>query len=586
MKKKLLTFLCSAMLVAALLVGVSGCSMSEEERTADCYNGQFVGEQEKDTGVLSFKGIPYAKQPTGERRWKAPEAVAKSDSTKKADKFGHSSIQYEWHSEPASSHSIGEDCLTLNVWTKDLEGSDKPIMFYVHGGGFAWGGTADPLYNGQYIVDEHSDVIVISANYRVGMMGLADLSKVPDGSKYKASDFKDSTNLQLLDLQQALRWVKQNAKAFGGDADNITIFGESAGGALVSQLMASPSSKGLFQRVIAESGSLNLSYDQADYDDWAVTEQFMQASGAKNMDDLMAMAEKDLIKYYTTYIKQDNGEETCVNDSYNMPLRGGSVLPKDPYKVLADGAGSDVDFMVGTNADEWRYWINEMGEKEMSEMSEKEIKQDVLAYKVNITDTKYQEAVDALYQNGYASSRKAAKDEIDKYLDTVKVGKADYFDYLKGDTEEQMWKRTELANEDGFAQPSVQTAQAHIQGVKKTGGKGKTYMYYFGKRSDNFPFIGACHATELAYVFHNIDETIFSGTVSKKLAGQMCEAWVNFAKTGDPSTDDNTWDPYTLKSHDTMYITNKNKMKMKTTRNSARLKTNETLKNLAACYLK
>ena len=137
MKKKLLTFLCSAMLVAALLVGVSGCSMSEEERTADCYNGQFVGEQEKDTGVLSFKGIPYAKQPTGERRWKAPEAVAKSDSTKKADKFGHSSIQYEWHSEPASSHSIGEDCLTLNVWTKNLEGSDKPIMFYVHGGGFA-----------------------------------------------------------------------------------------------------------------------------------------------------------------------------------------------------------------------------------------------------------------------------------------------------------------------------------------------------------------------------------------------------------------------------------------------------------------
>lgn len=515
MKKKfsISAALCIVMLLTAFTF--TGCG--SDEPTADCYNGNFVGQKDSN-GVLAFKGIPYAKAPTGELRWKAPEPVEESDETIEAKEFGKSSIQYEWHSEAGSYNEIGEDCLTLNVWTADLETQNKPVMFYIHGGGFAWGGSSDPLYDGGYIVKEHEDVVVVSCNYRLGLMGLVDFSKVPGGEA-----FPDSTYLSVLDIIQALEWVQQNAAAFGGDPGNVTVFGESAGGAYVTLLMACEKAEGLFQHAVAQSGSANLTFSQKDFDECGLTDALLAKTGAKNMDDLMAIPEKDLIKIYTEY--DESG--LCLNDLANMPARGNDLIPADPYKAIASGVNKDVDFMTGTNADEWRYWVNEMGEVEMSEMTEEERQGNMEIYTEAVAQAKYDDAM--------AAATAKEKSDIKAFMNIV-------------DEKETVWKNTELGNETAFRQPSILAAYSHA----KAGGN--TYMYYFGKKSDNFDFIGACHASEVAYVFNNTDETIFSGTVDETLADNMCAAWVNLAKTGDPSTDAAEWTAYTTDGRETMVI--------------------------------
>ena len=525
--KKALSVILALIMMLAVSVSISGCGQQAEDPQVKCENGIFVGTAE-ESGVLSFKGIPYAKQPVGDLRWKAPEAPDASDETFDAKEYGNTSIQYEWHSEPASYNEIGEDCLSLNVWTKDTETKGKPVMFYIHGGGFSWGGTADPLYSGEPLVQENEDIVVVTCNYRVGAMGCIDLTGVEGGEEYP-----DSRYLCVLDLMQGLKWVKENIEGFGGDPENITIFGESAGGAFVSILMATPAAEGLFQHAIAQSGSLNLTFSAEDFKEAGQTEALMEKTGAQNMDDLMALSEEELIEAYTTYDEEGN----CINDITNMPLRGdGSVIPEDPYKSLEDGTNMDVDFMTGTNADEWRYWINEMGEVEMSEMDEDGIAENLAIYEDYCMQEKWDIASSVCTEDELA--------DLNKFLEVT-------------GEEEKVWQYTELANETAFRIPSIDTAYAHA----KAGGN--TYMYYFEKKSDNFDFIGACHASELAYVFHNIEETIFSGTVDESLADSMNHCWTAFARTGNPSADGIEWTRYTTEGRETMIIGDDCSMTMK-----------------------
>ncbi|NLD20628.1 MAG: carboxylesterase family protein [Clostridiales bacterium] len=526
MKKKLLLTVSVICCMTLALCGCGSEEVPEADRTAGCYNGNFVGQVDEDTDVLAFKGIPYAKSPTDDLRWKAPQAPDESDKTIEAKEFGKTSVQYSWHSEPAGENEagVGEDCLTLNVWTKDLKSKDKPVMVWIHGGGFAWGGTADSLYNGATIVEEHNDVIVVSLNYRLGMLGEIDLSKVEGGEA-----FPDSKNLSMLDLMQGLTWVQENIQSFGGDPDNVTIFGNSAGGAFTSLLTASSDAQGLFKRAIAESGSLNLTYNQEDFDNWGTTEALMELTGAKNMDDLMAIPEKKMIKLYTEEVIDDEG--STLNDLYNMPFRGQEgVVEEDPYQALLDGVGKDVDLMVGSNADEWRYWINEMGDVEMSEMDEDGVKENKAMYKEYVAKAKKDEA--------YEVATEEEKAKLDEFYSLKQVKSL-----------AKVWQNTELGNETGFRIPAIETASCHADAG------GNTYMYYFDISSDNFDFIGACHASEVAYVFHNQDETIFSGTVDVDMADQICEAWVNFAKTGNPSVGDVEWSKYDTTDRNTMMIT-------------------------------
>ena len=500
---------------------------SEENLTADCYNGRFVGSVEEETGVLSFKGIPYAKAPVGELRWKAPEAVEESDETYAADTFGKSGIQYEWHSEPITTER-GEDCLTLNVWTSSLEDEKKPVMVYFHGGSFAWGGTSEELYNGQYIVDAHEDVVVVTCNYRLGMMGFIDLSSIPGGEEYT-----DSEQLGLLDAIESLRWIQQNIQAFGGDPDNVTIFGESAGSTMVGCLLASEETEGLFQRAICESGSYNLTFSQADYDASAQAEMLLEATGASNMDDLLALTEEELIEANELSLDED---ETTVNDLYSLPLRG-DLVAEDPYEAIAQGAAKGIDLMIGTNTDEISYWVAEMGEEPMVGMDEEGVQENLSYYEEYFINPLY----DYILENVSEKDRK----NVEKYMELH-------------EDEEELWARSALITEALFRQPSIKAAESHASSE----GSGKTYMYYFGKRSDNFDFIGACHASELAYVFRNVEETDFSGTVDSELSDRICDAWVNFAKTGDPSTEEVSWTEYTAEDRATMMIGDDSSMTM------------------------
>lgn len=515
MKKSLLLIL----VLLVLMSFTTACSKSADNLsktlTADCNNGNFVGKK-LDNGVLSFKGIPFAKPAVGDLRWKAPEAPDDSDKTYNAFDFGNSSLQYEWFSEPASSNKIGEDCLTLNVWTS---GSDphkkKPVMVFIHGGGFAWGGTSDPLYDGQYFVEKNKDIVMVTCNYRVGMMGLIDFSKVPGGEA-----FPDSANLSTLDQIAALKWIQSNIEAFGGDPGNVTIFGESAGGAFTSLLLASKQADGLFQKCIAQSGGYALTYSQATVDKTGLTDALLKVTGATNMDELMAIPEEKLKEYYFTPL-DDTG--TCLNDMYNMPLRDGTLIPEDPYQAISDGQGKNVTLMIGSNADEWKYWIDEMntGSEESN--------------------------LDA-----YAAWMNDWFDRDYSLYTTQEKALADKFMALQNSTD-HVANVTEFFNDLFYRIPATETAVRHANAG------GTSYVYYWNHPSTK-PGRGACHASELSYVFHNTGNTMFSGTVDEKLADKVCTAWANFARTGNPSIEGVKWAPYTSKDRATMVITDDLKM--------------------------
>ena len=252
---------------------------------AVCANGTFLGTRKGQ--VLCFRGIPFACPPVGELRWKKPQPAPDRGGVYEARYNGRSPIQTEWPSERASYYPQGEDCLYLNVWTAEPRGEKKTVMVFIHGGSYGWGGTADPLYDGENLVRAHPEVVLVTIAYRVGIAGFVDFSGVPGGEAYP-----DAPNLGLWDQIEALRWIRRNIAAFGGDPDKVTIFGESAGGGSVSLLPFIPEAKGLFRRVIAESGSVALTYSREECRDF--TRRLMKAAGADTMRDLLELTEEEL----------------------------------------------------------------------------------------------------------------------------------------------------------------------------------------------------------------------------------------------------------------------------------------------------
>ncbi|MCI5792479.1 MAG: carboxylesterase family protein [Lachnospiraceae bacterium] len=489
--------------------------------TVKVVNGIFTGTVE-DNGVYTWKGIPYAKAPVGDLRWKAPEAVEASDEKYDAARFGYSCPQYEWPSEPASYNEISEDCLTLNVWASDVETADKPVMIYFHGGGYAWGGTSDPLYNGKNFVKEYPDIIMVSANYRVGMYGFIDFSDVPGGE-----DFPDSSRLGILDQLQSIRWVKDNIEAFGGDPNNITIFGESAGAGTISAILTMDFEDDLFQRAIIESGSLAITNDKEGYETVGLTEALLERSGAENMDDLMAIPEKELIDIY---FKPDE-EDTTLNDMVVMPLRDGNVIPLDGYSVIKEGKNKNIDVMVGSNANEFNYWIEEVAMGFETESIEDAIP----LYQEYCLDPKVDATISFFNDE--------EKNDLEKYWNSL----PEDMDHVE--------KYTEFINDIVFRVPSVKLAECHADAG------GNSYVYYFAKESTN-PGMGACHASELAYVFNSPDETIFSGEVDTELAKKMSNMWANFARTGNPSIEGFTWEKFDTDNRKTLVIGNDSSLTM------------------------
>lgn len=220
-----------------------------------CVNGTFVGKKVDNTIV--FRGIPYVgKQPVGSLRWKAPVDVVPCDSVYEAYYNAKSACQPE--AELSSLYYQDENCLYLNVWKPARKSEEKtmvgthrqPVIVWIHGGTYEYGGTVDPLYDFHNFVEENPDVIIVSVAYRLGVLGFLHLSHLPDGK-----DFPDAQNLGLMDQLMALKWVHENIAAFGGDPDNVTLMGESAGGGSVTNLSLVKGSHQYFNKVIALSGT-------------------------------------------------------------------------------------------------------------------------------------------------------------------------------------------------------------------------------------------------------------------------------------------------------------------------------------------
>jgi len=459
---------------------------------AVCCNGSFVGRRVGET--IAFRGVPFAKPPVGELRWQRPVAPDPDDRTYEAYYNGKTPIQTEWPTEVASYYPQGEDCLYLNVWKNPSDTSEKKaVMVFFHGGSYGWGGTADPLYDGTNLVTAHPEIVLVTAGYRTGLMGFVDFSKVPGGDR-----FPDAPNLGIWDQIEALRWVKQNIAAFGGDPELVTIFGESAGGGSVSILPFIDEAKGLFKRSIAESGSVALTFSKEECQDF--TRRLLKASGAISMDDLMALSEDDL--------KRVN---EAVNMYNNFPQRDGVLIPEDPYEPYARGKTAHCDLMIGTNSNEINYWVGELG---------------------GIAPFRF--GIPVKLENDLRSMNPAAANVVRTFLKKKKG--------------HPVWKMAEFYNEMMFRLPAIRQAEEHC----KHGGK--VYMYFW-KVPSTIRFRGACHAVELAYVFGNLEETIYTGKQGKKSISDMVQRmWVNFAKTGNPSTVPYRWPKYGRKYRATMII--------------------------------
>lgn len=464
-----------------------------EAVAARCENGTFVGK--KRDGITAFLGIPYALPPTGERRWKAPFPVTPDDGVYEAYHFGHSPIQTEWPSEEGSYYPQSEDCLTLNVWTAEgtdsPHGEGKPVMVFFHGGSYGWGATSDPIYEGHNFVKTSPDIVLVTVEYRVGIFGFMDFSAVPGGDAYR-----ESGNLGLLDHVRALSYIRNNIAAFGGDPSNVTIFGESAGGGTVSLLLLMPEARGLFRRAIAESGSVALTYSRAECA--RLTQKLLAETGAKTMAELIALPTEALAL-----------ANEKLNDYNNFPERDGVVLPEDLYGAFARGDTAHADLMIGSNADEVRYWIREMGY--------------------------YSDA-----RTGYLLFRFGMPvmfgDNLSRMSPPDKASARAFMKHVSG---RELSRIVEFYNDLLFRVPAAFQAGAHA------GAGGNAFVYYWTYPSAHRR-LGACHAVELSYVFCNPEVTIYTGdNVDLSLVSEAHAMWTNFARTGDPSTAANPFPRYT-----------------------------------------
>ena len=468
----------------------------KEKLTIEATNGKFVGIERN--GIISYKGIPYAKPPIGKLRWRAPQPPEKSDEIKICDEYGFASIQPWDRLEKASWYKQSEDCLTLNVWTAGLgREKKKPVMVWIHGGAYVLGGTADPIYAGYNFVEAHQDMIMVTINYRVGMYGFIDFTETPGGEDYK------DTNLGIMDQIAALKWIHENIAEFGGDPDNITIFGESAGAVSVGLLMIIPEANRYFNRAIEQSDSFIRGALSTREEALEFAERLLDAAGVKTMDELLAIPEKELARI--------NEDADLVN--YCPGAINDGTLWEDPWVAIKKGYGKDIDLMIGTNRNEYSYTQLDIGSREgfVKLFSEKLERNKA---EMNEDNLDILEKFFALYE-----------DKLDKFETTVQ-----YY------------------NESNMRVPSI------VEAVEHHNSGGNTYMYYW-KYPSAIEGVGACHAIDIAYVFNNLQEEIFTGpNPSKKLAVDVQKAWVNFAKTGDPSFDDVKWPQYDEEHRKTMVI--------------------------------
>jgi para-nitrobenzyl esterase len=446
-----------------------------------------------ENGLYVFKGIPYAAPPVGELRWQPPQPVKKWSGIRDAKKFGAIAPQTVMPIGPfvQTQQPQSEDCLFLNVWTPGLDKEKRPVMVWIHGGAFTIGSSSDPMYNSD-VLPKRGNIVFVSINYRLGMLGFLRLKDVT-GGKIPATG-----NEGLMDQVAALKWVKENIAAFGGDPNNVTVFGESAGGMSIGCLMAMPSAKGLFQKGILESGvgSTAVSLNVAN----AGAEAFLKAANIKKDDirALQALTPVQLLEIEKKMMAPGGGEGANVKITVTMPVVDGEIIPDVPNKMAKQGYSKGIITIIGTNLEEWKLFAMMMPGAD--KLDEAQIYQRMSTF-IPEENTKNMAAI---YRKARGKRGEAATSA----------------DILSAFQTDQMFRIPALE--------LVEAQQANGQAA---------YNYLFTWKSPAMGgILGACHALEIGFVFGNYNDMFCgSGPEADKLAKCIQDAWLAFAHTGDPS---------------------------------------------------
>jgi para-nitrobenzyl esterase len=466
--------------------------MSEKENPVVAVkSGKIEGKFENDLYI--FKGIPYATPPVGELRWLPPQPIKKWDGIREAKEFGAIAPQTVMPMGPFGQmpQPQSEDCLFLNVWTPGLYNAHRPVMVWIHGGAFTLGAGSDPSYD-TGILPKRGNIVMVSINYRLGMLGFLRLKDIT-GGKIPATG-----NEGLLDQVLALKWVKDNIAAFGGDPGNITLFGESAGGMSMGSLMAMPSAKGLFLKGILESGSGDyaISLEDANING----RLFLETAGIKENDvkALRALTPPQLLEIEKKMVASRLGRGKNPEVTVAVPVIDKEIIPDDSNKLAKQGYSKEIITLVGTNLNEWKLFT--MMEPGFDQIDEAGI----------------------LNRLSKVMSTDAAKALVSAYRQArVKRGEpttpAEIYTAIFGDLM--------------FRMPGVRLVEAQ-QANQQT-----AYSYLFTWKSPAMGgVLGACHGLEIGFVFGNYNDMFCgSGPEADKLAKRMQDAWLAFARTGDPS---------------------------------------------------
>lgn len=440
----------------------------------------------KESGAVQvFLGIPYATPPVGDLRWKPPVPAAKWTGVRKATDFGPHCLQGKVFGDMNFRDSGGsEDCLTLNVWVPAKRTSSKlPVMVWIYGGGFVAGTTSEPRQDGTNLAQQ--GVIVVSMNYRLGVFGFLVHPELA-----KESGRNSAGNYGLLDQVAALRWVHDNIDAFGGDPANVTIFGESAGSFSVSSQMASPLSRGLFQKAIGESGAA-FSRSGLSFEPLATREEkdlklVSEKLGVSKLAELRALPAEKLLEAF--------GKPGPGSFAFG-PDVDGYFLPESVPAIFAAGKQNDVPLLAGWNHDEGSF-----------ELAFSPQKPTAASMKAN-----------------------AEKDFGDKAAEFLKL--------YPVDPDEQMLRSALDYASDRFIAFSTWD---WMEAQSKTG-KQPIYRYRFDlgppPANANAPKLGAYHSAEIEYVFGQLDSKadIPWRPEDRQLSEEMQKYWANFAKSGDPN---------------------------------------------------
>ncbi|MGE4605796.1 MAG: carboxylesterase/lipase family protein, partial [Myxococcota bacterium] len=444
-----------------------------------------------------FLGIPFAKPPVGELRFRAPEPPDPWSGVLEASGFRRSAPQGESALPGMSVGETSEDCLYLNVFSPQAGTGARPVLFWVHGGGFTAGSASQDLYDGGPLATR-GDVVVVTINYRLGALG------------YLSLDGVDS-NIGQRDQIAALEWVRDNIESFGGDPENVTIFGESAGGMAVTALLAMPAARGLFHRAISQSGTTHQGYgsDSADI----VASMLLEELGVSDVAGLRSASVESLVEAQLRCMAKTRRE---IMQMPFVPVIDAESMPRHPLDAVAAGTACDIPLLVGTNLDEFKLFA--LGDRKITGMGNESLEKRVRSLTA-----------------AYRGDDSAAAKLLETYRHALEQrGPNSPYEILSA-----------IESDRSFRVPGIRIAEA--QCIHQP----QTFSYLLTWKSPAARgLLGACHALELPFVFGTLgaptmDRFAGTGADADLLSETMMDSWLAFARSGDPGCDAlPNWDGY------------------------------------------